>query len=666
MRQEDYEDFSRKHQVQPGKGGIPKRSTRIGNDEGTQHHNDTEKASAEFQATLKGVLSALGREQDTDAITISNGETRTDDLKKGGGLNYYKVPLPPRPVQVHFEIAAKRPASAWINQWASTDEERPSAKNWQLKARGDAIVYQHILPESIGIVPGGAAPACDALFVCVECATEVSYEVRVTFSAVKLQLSKEQLQQRIQASKTGSVVEQRIQELQKNTAKRQEFDEELIRKKRKKAEEMGQCQDIKLRNAMTVIKTTRSGMLDDLRIAAIDRMQRLEQVREKRAENLDSLHKRRIMWVQREQTRRREREEKERIREEEEAEARRVKFWLTSLSMVSFAVNGGQKYKAKLEAIAQRERESHAAGKIGAEFLKFWSMSRRKNMYRNVMLARTGFIAFIRQTHLCVYLWAAPIVADFMSTRVGDQHTSGSVTMQIKAFMLKIRQIQQRWRRIKTIRNARVTICFDFFREMEDVILHRRKKNKMGATESASLPSGVHDRSERNPFGGSSKITGDIQSSTSRRSSVRTRGSADLTKTLEDADGENPEEAVLTGKLPDHVVNDALYAYFVRRQRQYIDELKKWYEQKDAEQEDLDLKGFTMGSDEMKESTKNNPKPSPMAPCLVKTLPRQHDLMFQLVEDTRFRWEIQVIKDMQSQPDNKSRSLTKRKSSSDQ
>jgi hypothetical protein len=464
------------------------------------------------------------------------------------------------------------------------------------------------------------------------------------------------------------VVEQRIQELQKNTGKRQEFEEELIRRKRKKAEEMGLSQDIKLRNAKLAVGTTKLAVIENKRVAALDNNDRREQVSERHARNLESLHKRRIMWVQREQTRRQEREEQERIREEAEAIDRRVKFWLTSLSYVSFAVNGGQRFKAKLEAIAQRERESHAAGKIGSEFLRFWSVRRRRQLYHNVITVRCCILVFIRQTNLCVHLWAAPLVADFLLTRVGDQRTSGSVTIQIKAFMIKIRRLQNRWRRIKIVRHARVFICTDFFREMEQDLISKRRRNKKGGV---SAPDGLSQsltvsRNERLQFpaGGTSKISGDIQaaSGVSRRSSAKSHSKR---SSLESRDGdeerERPEDLIPVESLPDQVVADALYTYVVRRQHQYYDDLKRWHEKNAAEQFDLDLQGFTMTSDEVKRAA--NPKPSPMDPLLVTSVPKQYDLMYQFMEDTRFRWEMQMLKDMQS-PENKHK-LTKRRSSAE-
>eukprot|EP00746_Dinoflagellata_sp_MGD_P161412 gnl/MRDRNA2_/MRDRNA2_88535_c0_seq1.p1 gnl/MRDRNA2_/MRDRNA2_88535_c0~~gnl/MRDRNA2_/MRDRNA2_88535_c0_seq1.p1 ORF type:complete len:749 (-),score=126.08 gnl/MRDRNA2_/MRDRNA2_88535_c0_seq1:14-2260(-) len=662
----EYEDFSRKYQNQQSQGpGHAKRGHKAGHGtHDTEIVSDTEKASAEFQATLGRVLNALGREQDTEAIAIGPGEQRSDNLQKGGGHKYYKVPLPPRPVQVRFEIW-KRPAGVVINAWASTDEERPSARNWQLKARDDVIVYQHILPDSISVVPGGSAPSVDTLYVCVEGTTEINYEVRVQFSAVKVQLSKEQLQQRIKESKTSSVVEQRIQELQKNAAKKQEFEEELIRRKREKAEEMGKFQDIKLRNAKLAVTATRLSMAEQRRIAAINYNERLEQVSEKHAQNLENLHKRRIMWVQREQTRRQERAEQERIREEAEAIASRVKDWLTTLSWVSFAVNVGQRYKAKLEAIAQRERESHAAGKIGSEFLKFWSVRRRTTLYKNVLTVRAGIIAFIRQTNLCVHLWAAPIVADFMSTRIGDSRTSGSVTIQIKAFMVKIRRMQERWRKIRTVRLARVAICIDFFRDMEHEFLIKRRKEVQGRKAKGSAPvSEAGGQSGRLQFpGGNSKITGDLQAAASvprlGRSSTKKRGSLDSDDS--DIGREKPEDLVLMEALPEQVVTDALYQYFARRQGQYYDDLKAWHQRRADEQFDLDLQAFT-ASDNVNNST--DPKPSPMDPCYVKTMPKEYGCMFQVMEDTRFRWEMQMIKELQSHPEHKYK-LTKRKTSQD-
>merc|ERR1719159_1048905 len=132
------------------------------------------------------------------------------------------------------------------------------------------------------------------------------------------------MQQKRKNAKQSNVVEQKIQELQKNAVKRQEFDEDLAQRKRKKAEERNK-NDLQLRNAREAVTGTRLSKLDSQRISALNRTRRQEQVNDKRAQHLESLYERRIMWVQREQTRREEREEQQRIREEAEAIDSRAK-----------------------------------------------------------------------------------------------------------------------------------------------------------------------------------------------------------------------------------------------------------------------------------------------------------------------------------------------------
>lgn len=637
-----------------------------GNDEKMQHGGNIEQVSAEFQSILAGVLGALGREGDAETITISSGETKTNEYVKNSGHKYYKVPVPPRPVQVRFEIWKKQ-ATALVNIWASTDDERPSSKNHQLKARDDGITYQHVLPDSIGVTPGGVAPPCNALFICVEGATEATYDCNVTFSAVKVQLSKEQLlQQRIQASKTTSVVEQRIQELQQNTEKRHQFEEDLVVLKRKRAEEMGESRFIQIRNAKEVVAVTRLKKNEELRQSALARQHQQEVVKSRHAQVMDNLKNRRIMWVQREQTRRREREEQQRIREEAESNDHRVKYFLTSLSMVCFAVNLGQQYKRKLDFIAQRERENNAAGRIGAEFLKFWSCRRRTSMYRNIVILRAGLIAFTRQAHLCVCSWAAPVIKDFITNRLSDDKTSGNVTMQIKAFVLKIRRVQKRWRRIKTIRSARVQICMPFMREMEDEIMRRRTQNKggdspnQGEQHRASITGRTSGRGSflGNPL---SRITGGIAAApvSGKRSSISKRRASSAQR----MDEELEEEALLSERMPDHIVQSALYTYFVQRQYTYHEEMTKWQELMKEE----DLEAFTMTEQEIHEAHKDVHKPSPLDPCMVRHQPAQYDRMFQLAEETRLRWEMQVLKDAEAskQENRPGYMLAKRKSTTD-
>lgn len=485
--------------------------------------------------------------------------------------------------------------------------------------------------------------------------------MRVVQGPVKIQFCVQAMQQKRQNAKQSNVVEQKIQELQKNAAKRQEFDEDLAQRKRKKAEERNK-NDLQLRNAREAVTGTRLSKLDSQRISALNRTRRQEQVNDKRAQHLESLYERRIMWVQREQTRREEREEQQRIREEAEAIDSRGKYWLSSLSLVSFAVNIGQKYKAMLEAIAQREKETHAAGKIGAEFLKFWSVHRRKKMYENIMMIRAGLVAIIRQTNLCTFFWAGPIIAEFMATRVGDQSTSGNVTMQVKIFVLKIRRTQCRWRRIKTVRNARVDILREFFREMEHTIIEKRKKAIKRSAEQASATPRTPD--ERLSFpGGRATISGNIQAaSRGLRGSLRKRATNEGLS----EETEQPQDTVLLETMPDHVVQDALYAYIVRRQRQHYDDVKKWHEQIASEQFDRDLRSFTIAEDE--DPLKNNPKPSPLEACLVKQRTAQYNQLFQVVEETRTQWENQLLKDLQSQPHQLYRSPTsgpKRRASTD-
>eukprot|EP00397_Hematodinium_sp_SG-2012_P021829 GEMP01022578.1.p1 GENE.GEMP01022578.1~~GEMP01022578.1.p1 ORF type:complete len:693 (+),score=145.52 GEMP01022578.1:172-2079(+) len=541
---------------------------------------------AELEAETDKLLSQLNPEKRGKASTqkeLERGKMLKSACDKTHSHQQFRVALPAKPFAVKVEVHVT-PVNRIIPPlqiYASTDNEKPSKANCQLKGakRSDdekvlELTYQHCQWDDNQLV----APASRNLFLLVEKQGTLDADFQITFSfhKAKMRMSAEQLK-RLQTSKAGTAVESKIRELQ-NPEVYRVFQNRISRFKAM------QRRNLLARTRDVVATNIENAGKDPVDLWNVKR-EKIFTARIRRAqalENKEILEDEHVEKAQCLMMKEEIRKEKQKLEEQEKIRLVQLhdwqRQWVEYLAVAAFTAHLSLEWRAIFRRTVLRREQTSAINLLESAWIRSCCLRRRKMLYRNILRFQRAAVVVARHCKLAEACQAQGIILSFFNFAINQASDDSSLMAHIKLFNSKVRCMQHRWRTICNIRHTRVDILEPFFRAIETEI-------KCPGQKAEQI----------------------------RQSVVRTAKTIQL--------------------LPQATVRDALYKYVVEEQKLFPARSALWHEVHEREVERHEFAVFTNDVDTLAKF-KWTRKVTPLDVCKVHQLPEEMSRLNELTKET--------------------------------
>lgn len=569
-------------------------------------------------------------------ITLERGKVLVLQLTEDNPQAQFNFPLPSKPFAVHVEVqilTTTEPIPS-IRLFASTEIEKPSETTCQLKGAlkpGEPIhqlTYQHAQWDDDNQL---IAPRASNLFLLVQRSNlDVDVQITVRFAKAKIRMSAEQLK-RLQASRAGCVIENKIRELQNNPDAYTEFQAHVRRIRQEKRKKLLETSRDALKlNIENACKTPRDNWEDTkerIYSARSRRILALEKKEELDAKKSESAR----AWTMRSELKK----EKEKKDAEDAVRIERLKEWqsrwLAIFSVASFSVNVATKWRATMEIIKQRSKETAAVSLMESAWLRCYCYRRQRQLYTNLMRFQRCIVTVTRHCRLAELYVAQGTLLRFLRAHSlrSNTMTGTGLTMMVRTYLGRIKKTQRRWRTIKLMRETRAAMLEPYFRVTEaELQVTTQKVKDVKRTSRRGSKSIEATSSRRNSK--SIEAPSSRKSSKSKEAASSRKSSKSIEAASSKKSSKSKEPAVL---MPEHVVREALYEYAVRREKEFPAVIAKWEQKQQEEKEHHEFTVFSSDQESLMKFkwTRRN---TPLDFVLIHSLPEEMERFRTFVQET--------------------------------
>lgn len=411
----------------------------------------------------------------------------------------YKVALPTKPSKVHVCVTRLYGDDFGVSRdegtltiYGSVETDKPSARNHQYTGE-EQIEYTHAYAttqtndETGGLIDRRkVVPPHKHLFVSVESAwADCRYKICCMQSKVSILLTKAELRERPNTIPLQEW-QKRLNELKHDAGKAYEFETRVKKHQmaqRKRLEGEKNMMQSNMDHAFQCSPQRNHNALVSRRIQKLERENKVKACQNDLSEQL---HERRTCWLQRAEKRaEKRREEEERQRAEFEFD-KRCSDWFLYLFINMQTRIMAERFMKQKKAIQEWWEQNFAAGQIQSGWVKKYSKQRRHYVYRNVYRMRTGMSAYVRHMQTFVRIRSALAIGAFLeSCFVGASIDS---SQSIRRFLWNVKVVQRRWRKVQTIRTARVEVYTNVMRTIEPELVKLQPRGKDKKKGPSYLP----------------------------------------------------------------------------------------------------------------------------------------------------------------------------------
>jgi len=281
--------------------------------------------------------------------------------------------------------------------------------------------------------------------------------------------------------------------------------------------------------------------------------------------------------------------------------------WLAIFSVASFSVNVATKWRATMEIIKQRSKETAAVSLMESAWLRCYCYRRQRQLYTNLMRFQRCIVTVTRHCRLAELYVAQGTLLRFLRAHSlrSNTMTGTGLTMMVRTYLGRIKKTQRRWRTIKLMRETRAAMLEPYFRVTEAELQVTTQKVKDVKRTSRRGSKSIEATSSR-------RNSKSIEAASSKKSS------------------KSKEPAVL---MPEHVVREALYEYAVRREKEFPAVIAKWEQKQQEEKEHHEFTVFSSDQESLMKFkwTRRN---TPLDFVLIHSLPEEMERFRTFVQET--------------------------------
>eukprot|EP00747_Dinoflagellata_sp_TGD_P183733 gnl/TRDRNA2_/TRDRNA2_38835_c0_seq1.p1 gnl/TRDRNA2_/TRDRNA2_38835_c0~~gnl/TRDRNA2_/TRDRNA2_38835_c0_seq1.p1 ORF type:complete len:886 (-),score=149.70 gnl/TRDRNA2_/TRDRNA2_38835_c0_seq1:81-2675(-) len=444
------------------------------------HHHEDEDIHTRYQQLVQGINTAMSGPVLPIMPLTPGKEAIVIKLDFMHPEKFFSVQLPPRPTMVSVTVVAIE--GALPTMWGSTAEARPNSRNHDFQAVNGEMEFRHE-PE-----PGEPGEASCFLFVGVEFEEgPATFRIRSMIRRPKQPLNSHIVQDPknraipLTTARMTSNIFKRIDQLQRDSDCRQQFEDHIIKLRRGRAEQRKALQaanHAKLKawnEAETGLSPKRRQEL------ALQKREMLEAQELARAQ----------WWVNRPEQARLEKEAEVARLEEESRNAERRCLWLERLVVVSCAEHIARQWQKKRRIVRELRAKVQAARVLQKFFLRTLASWRCRQLFRNVVRFRVAVVTHVRHTRHVVAATSQTKVAWFINSNVcNDRGSMPSMVTTLRRFLGRVRSVQRSFRRMRCARDARVEALMQHFlaRDIFASRLQAPAPSSYPSSASAALP----------------------------------------------------------------------------------------------------------------------------------------------------------------------------------
>lgn len=441
------------------------------------HEEEMEKEQEHFKHVCMEMDALMGKAP-AEVVTLKV----STPIHAGLGANsrrIYRVPLPHKPMKVTVNVDPIRVGDPSPTLYGSLDSE-PSGRSHQFVGEDGFIEYTHAYSTAQQDDSGNfidrrkKVPQFRFLLVCLQAGKQdCQYQIAYKQEMITIILLRQELKDAGNSHKPVQLWQKRMQELKSKEGwvppERPRHSEGSIVKKNRT------CIATRLNKYLQVCNN------------AVDQVDHREEVKQRRVQVFEQAHTR-LCKVSRNQEKQRKMEEAEALVEAQN----RTKEWMRVLVVVSAIEskhNSLTSHVARTKAFQDQLKQGQV--NFSEALLRRFMRRRRNKLYIRVIQLRIGLQVYCRCMALPVrFVASTALVSFFKTTQQGSE--DGDLLAYVKKFVWKVRVVQNQWRALNRMREARVDAYETHWRRLEPDIV---KKSKM--SRPANLRGDVHISEEK-------------------------------------------------------------------------------------------------------------------------------------------------------------------------